>query len=186
MNGKTQIEYYAERTIADGQTGELLERQTEIHTKTIHRNEPPFIKLYLEDILYMSDMPKAYSSVVYRLLNYTTYANTKNGLCVILNPYVKKEILKECGWDNMRSLNNALTKLVKGGILKRLGEGTYQFNPYLFGKGEWKDIDNIRVEWDYNAIKGKSFNTVISYKKEDNNEQTEPTETSTDTLRSVI
>ena len=80
-----------------------------------------------------------------------------------MTPYIKEEICRECGYTNVRSLNNDLTKLVKGCIIKRLGTGTYQLNPHIFGKGEWKDIESIQATWDYNDIKGKTFNTVFSY-----------------------
>lgn len=164
---KTIIESKSTNTLAvvDGQTGEVLQEEThtQVASKTIHGAEPPYIKLYLQDMLYMSDLPKSYSGLVYTMLKRSSYANDEEGLCVTLAQYTKEKILKECGWDKMQSLNNALNKLVKGNVIKRLGTGVYQFNPYLFGRGEWKDIDNIRLTWNYDAIKGKTFSTSFTY-----------------------
>ena len=164
---KTIIESQLSNTLAivDGQTGELLQEQTTTQTasKTIRTAEPPYIKLYIEDMLYMSDMPKTFTNLTYSLVKRANYANDEEGLCVALTGFVKEKICKECGWEETRSLNNALSKLVKGNILKRLGTGTYQLNPYLFGKGEWKDIENIRVTWNYDVMKGRTFSTAFTY-----------------------
>lgn len=153
--------------VVDGQTGEVLQNieHSQTGTKTIRSAEPPYVKFYIEDMLYMSDMPKTYTNLTYELIKRATYANEEEGLCVSLTPYTKSKICTACGWDKLRSLNNALTKLVKGGILKRLGTGTYQLNPYLFGKGEWRDIENIRMTWEYN-MKGRTFATSFTYKEQ--------------------
>lgn len=159
---KTTIEYQAERAVIDGQTGEILELEQSQGTKTIHKQEPPYIKLYIEDMLYMADMPKSLSGLTYSLLKRARYA--KDGLRIDLSTFVKREILAECGYEKLQSLTNALGKLCKGNIIRRLGSGTYQLNPYLFGRGEWTEIDNIRATWDYNAIKGRTFAVSLTRK----------------------
>lgn len=42
----------------------------------------------------------------------------------------------------------------------------YNFNPYLFGKGDWQDIGRLRLEINYDDIKGKTFKTVCEYKRD--------------------
>lgn len=159
-------------TITDGATGEILQEHTtkEQVTRTIHKAEPPYIKLYIQDLLYLSDMPKGLTDIVYSLAMRATYANprdTSKGLVVPLNSYIRKEICEECGYKKVQSLNNDITKLVKGNIIRRIGTGTYQLNPYIFGKGEWKDIDNIRMTWNYD-INGRTFGEVVfGYKTEE-------------------
>lgn len=162
---KTTIENESVLQVID-EYGTILHEEKSVGTKTIHSAEPPFIKLYLADIMYMKDMPKAFASLTYALLTRASYANDEEGLCVTLAPYTKTKILAECGWDKMQTLNNALNKLVKGNIIKRLGTGCYQFNPFLFGRGEWKDIEKIRLEWDYDDVNGKTFSTAFTYKSE--------------------
>lgn len=155
----------------DAQTGEVLEMEQSIGTRTIYKQEPPYIKLYLQDILYLNDVPKSLTNVMYALLNYVTYADQENGMCIPLNGFIKQQIREKCGMDNPRTLNNALSKLVKGNILKRIGSGTYQLNPYFFGKGDWKDIANIRATWSYDIINGRTFQTAITYKEQAQNGQ---------------
>jgi len=36
-------------------------------------------------------------------------------------------------------------------FVKRVGYGTYQANPSMFGRGEWTDIKSIRATFDFNT-----------------------------------
>ncbi len=127
-------------------------------------DEPPYIKLYLQDIMYLSDVPTQYAKVTAALLRRLSYAGEKYGLCVVLVPIIKHEICEELGWKTIAALDNALQKLLAGKILYRVAKGVYRFNPYLFGKGYWKDIEKLRINIDYNDIKGRTFQTNIEYK----------------------
>lgn len=185
---KTTIVNEAVFTQVD-ENGVIIGQDRSVGTRTIYKQEPPYIKLYLEDILYMADMPKSLSGLTYSLAKRATFADKDQGLIIYLPLFVKQQICDECGYEKMQSLTNAIGKLCKGNIIRRLGTGAYQLNPYLFGRGEWKDIDNIRATWDYDAINGRTFSASFTYKDENGeitDEQTEPTETSTDTLRGVV
>lgn len=158
---KTTIVNEAWREKVDGGTGELMELEHSVGTRTIHSSEPPFVKLYITDVLYMQDMPKGLTNVVYALLDQATYA--KKGLRISISTGFKNEICEQLGIPR-QTLNNALVKLCKGKILRRIDTGLYELNPYFFGRGEWKDIDNLRMTWDYNDIKGKTFHGAITRK----------------------
>lgn len=128
--------------------------------------EPSFVKVYLQDVVFLSDLPSKHSSILYELLKRATYAGEKDGMQVIVNTYLKQKIQETIGFKNLSSINNAITDLVKGKILYRVGTGAYNFNAYLFGKGDWQDIARLRLEIDYNDIQGKTFKTVCEYKGE--------------------
>jgi hypothetical protein len=105
--------------------------------------EPPFVKLYLDDIVMLSDLPKSCSDVLFTLIqNSMTYGNK-----LLINNHVKKEIQSQLGYKTTQSVANAITKFVKADILKRIDIGTYQLNPNLFAKGYWVDIQKLRAEW---------------------------------------
>jgi hypothetical protein len=87
---------------------------------------------------------------------------------IVLNASVKKRIAAELGIQNIRSINNALSDLVKGKILYRVDTGLYNLNPYFFGKGDWQDISRLRLEINYDDIKGRTFKTNVEYKTEPN------------------
>lgn len=130
--------------------------------------EPSYIKLYLQDILYLSDMPTKHSAILYELLKRSSYAGDKDGMQVIVNASLKRRIKETLGFKNMSSINNAITDFVKGKILYRVDVGMYNFNPFLFGKGDWQDISRLRLEVNYDDIKGKTFKTVCEYQQEEN------------------
>ena len=165
-----------EKTINE-ETGEITEKR---ETQAMRfGEEPPYVKLYLKDVMYLSDLPTNYSNVVYQLARRATYASEENGMVVSLTPYTKKQITKTIN-IKITTLDNILTKLVKGKVLYRLGLGTYLLNPYLFGKGNWSDVSSIRLKIDYSEIEGKTFGAVIRYKngneKENVYEEAEPPE----------
>lgn len=148
----------------------VLNEKGEIVSKRANKTlswgtEPAFVKLYLEDVLYLSDIPNKHAQVLYELLKRSTYAGDKNGMQVIVNSYVKNCIKDSLGLKNVGSISNAITDLVKGKILYRVGTGAYNFNPYLFGKGDWQDIARLRLEVNYDDIKRKSFRAVCEYQE---------------------
>lgn len=148
-----------------------MDQYGEIISKRANRTlswgtEPPYIKLYLQDILYLSDIPNKHESVLYELLKRTTYAGEKNGMEVVVNSALKRRIAKELNFKNIGSISNAITDLVKGKILIRKDVGIYQFNPYLFGKGDWQDIARLRLEIDYDEIKGRTFKAACAFKED--------------------
>lgn len=125
--------------------------------------EPQYIKLYLQDVLYLADIPKKHSKILCELLKRSTYAGEKNGMQVCLSAGLKRMMMKDLGYKSIQPIDNALCDLTKGKVLYRIETGVYQFNPYLFGKGDWQDISRLRLEIDYDDIKGKTFKTVCEY-----------------------
>lgn len=166
MGLKKTIEYDRSREVVDGQTGELLVQEREQATKTVYDKEPDFIKLYLKDIVYLAELPKSYANLLMHLVKFMSWPTEEYGLTLTLSPFMRAEICKALGYSNKTTLNNALTTLVKKDILRRLGTGTYQFNPFLFGKGNWTDIAKIRATWEYTAA-GRSLKDVSIEKQED-------------------
>lgn len=51
----------------------------------------------------------------------------------------KKDMLKELGWKNVSSIDNALSALVKADILWRIDYCEYQLNPGIFASVEVLD-----------------------------------------------
>jgi len=142
--------------------GELVSKRA---NKTLSWGaEPPFIKMYLDDIIYLKDMPKSYSPILHEFLKRMTYAGEKEGQVIYVNSSMKRRVQEALGYKNLSSINNAITDLVKAEVFLRLDLGCYLVNPYLFGKGDWQDIDRLRLEINYDSIKGKTFKTICDYK----------------------
>ena len=153
------------------ENGKVKERR---ENKTLSwGEEPSYIKFYLDDILYLSDIPSKHEKVLYELLKKATYAGESNGMEVVINSSLKRRIAQKLGVKNIGSISNAITDLVKGEVLHRIDVGIYQFNPYLFGKGDWQDISRLRLEVNYDNIKGKTFKAVCEYKDKENKAHTD-------------
>ena len=125
--------------------------------------EPNYIKLYLDTVLYLKDLPKGLNTVLYALLKRMSYGNQ-----LVLNAALKRQIAREIELS-VSSINNAITKFVKGEMLERIDTGLYRVNPHIFGKGEWKDIARIRLEVSFDS-EGKTIMSEIDRKEE--NEKT--------------
>lgn len=145
-----------------GQFGEMVSQRT--NATLSWGEEPAYIKMYLQDIMYFHDIPKKFAALTACLLRRMCYAGEEEGMCVVLVPRTKKAICKEMGWERLSSLDNALQKLVAGKIIYRVDRGVYKLNPYLFGKGEWQDVARLRMEIDYSDIQGRTFKVNVEHK----------------------
>ncbi|RRA99479.1 replication/maintenance protein RepL [Larkinella rosea] len=150
MRAKTKKVIY-EKEIINVQSGEVV--QTERETQV--PKEPDFIKLYLEDLVMLKDIPQWVSGVLYGLLKHMNYQNE-----IILNSTIKKRVAIELGIVP-KTIDNALVTFVKKSILLRLDTGVYKANPFLFGKGEWSNIRKIRLQIEYGQ-NGKEVVTEVT------------------------
>lgn len=126
--------------------------------------EPPYVKMYLDTILYLQDLPKGHNSILHALLKRMTYANGDNGQCVFVNMGLKRMIGKELGVSVSR-IDNVISDLTKGGVLERIERGVYQVNPHLFGRGEWADIAQLKLTVTFDA-NGKTVMGEIKRSKD--------------------
>ncbi len=138
----------------DERTGELYS-QSSLTTRKISK-EPDFIKLYLNDVMLLSDVPKSKSDILYLLLRKMNYDNE---ITVVASH--KRDIAKELDCS-MINIDKTLALLVEKSILIRKERGVYIANPRLFGKGSWEDIEALRMSIDYKKSGMKRIGTVIS------------------------
>ena len=140
-------------------TGEMI--TTESISKRRVIKEPDFIKLYLNDVMLLSDVPKSKSDVLYLLLRKMNYDNE---ITVVASH--KRDIAQELGCS-MINIDKTLSLLVEKSILIRKERGVYVANPRLFGRGNWEDIERLRMSIDYRRNGVKRIGTIIS-KHDDN------------------
>lgn len=143
-------------TIINEQTGEIISSK---ETSTIKISiEPSFVKLYLDAVMYIADVPTSIANVVCCILKRLPYADSKSNE-IVLNKCVRQKIAEEIGYSEAY-VKKSIINLVKGKLLihddstKR--SCNYQVNPYIFGKGEWKDIEELRLHIKFNS-EGKTF-----------------------------
>jgi hypothetical protein len=142
-------------TTIDATTGEILTTST---TQTFTgKTEPDFVKLYIDDVLRLKNLPQGRSTTLLHLLKYMGYNN-------VLPAYksVKKVMCADLG-ISMNTLNKHIDDLYKAGILIRQDRGLYIVDPQLFGKGKWEDINNLRLSVEYtHDSKGNIKKTIKS------------------------
>lgn len=162
-----KINQMTEETIID-QDGTV---QAQVKTQVFNiESEPPYVKMYLDTLLYLKDLPKAHNPVLMAILKLLPWANSEHQYFAI-NAALKRQMAAELGCSESR-INNAITDFVKGDLLIRIDTGLYAINPHLFGKGEWKDIKRLRMQITFDA-QGKSIKSVIERKSAKDKEQCE-------------
>ena len=148
---KITYERTEKELVIDSESGEVI-TEVERHTEKARLpKEPTFIKLYLDHLSRFKGLQISLNPILGELLRNTSYANLTDldgGMVLYLNKPLKADIAKKCG-VSLHRVDNAVTEFVKKGYMRRLDLGKYQFNPFFFGKGEWKDIQNIRATFDY-------------------------------------
>lgn len=136
-----------DRTVLDTDTGEILEQEI-VYRRT---PEPDFIKLYLDCVATFTGISKSLNPILFELLKHMSYASVYDihgGQIIYLNAALKQQIAAVNN-VTVKRVEQALTNFVKNDILKRVATGTYQVNPNIFGRGNWKDIKNIRSTFDF-------------------------------------
>lgn len=139
-------------THTNHETGEIKEEYAVFKDK--FESEPAYVKFYTADMLYLSDIPSGLNTILIALLKKMSYDND-----IFINSSLKRIIATETG-KKFETVNKSISQFVKGNILIRKDTGHYLFNPYIFGRGQWKDIKSIRVTIDY-TLEGRRFTTVV-------------------------
>ena len=124
-----------EQQTVDILTGEVIKTYSE----SVVQREPDYVKLYLESITKLNDVQGWTDPILHELLRLMNYGNE-----IVLNAAVKKRMALGLKIST-RTIDNALSMLVKKNIIFRVDTGLYKGNPFLFGKGEWRDIRELRM-----------------------------------------
>ena len=133
--------------------------------------EEKYYKFYHEGLMYISDMPPELHRVLCALLDNMSYVDQKveglgdYGMHIFLNKTIKEGIAESLGMDNSRSIDNAITKLVKGEVLIKVAKGIYRPNPWIVARGAWKQITHLREECGHSLAKGETFKSVYNRNK---------------------
>lgn len=133
---------YQETTVVtDHSTGEI---STVEQTNVVKLpSEPPYIKLYLDDIQKLYDLPN--NTILYELLRRMNYDGE-----IVLNSSEKKKIAEKLS-IKIQTIDNYLNKLKAADVFSSVAKGTFLPNPNLFGRGDWLKILDRRKK--YNNIK---------------------------------
>jgi len=136
------------------ETGEIYQS---IQTKVYGQDkEPNYIKMYIEDIARLNELPIGMNKILIELIKSMGY----NNVIPCYKP-IKLMICNRLG-IGLDYLNKAIDMFNKKGILIRYQRGIYIADPSLFAKGRWEDIKNLRLIIDYNKDGTKSIKSSVN------------------------
>lgn len=139
----------------NSETGEITR---EIHEQTgLVGREPDYIKIYTDCMLVFNQMDVALSPFIIAFGRHMTYANAGNAnfRCTVrTDELVRRDVAEYCGVTDRR-VKQAITALVEAEVFipveieGKRKRGIYFVNPWVVGKGEWKDIKALRAQFEY-------------------------------------
>ena len=142
---KNKILYTETKQVVDVETGELHTTET---TNVVRlEREPPYVKMYLDDLSKLIGLQSGATMVLHELVSKIDY----DGI-VTITKGTRERIAKKLNMKES-SVRNRISDLTKENVLRRTGYCEYEMNPHLFAKGEWNDIrkrrSNFKLEITY-------------------------------------
>lgn len=163
MSAKKKLIQQTEVTTVDDDG--VFKQKTETRVFTFPK-EPPYIKMYLQDIEKLYTLPEGTHRVLFELLKKLDYEGQIN-----LNISVKRKIVENIGWKTVGSLDNYISlHLMKKDIFKKIDTGVFAPNPNLFGRGDWKEIYQRREGWIKVEYNNKVRKVTTNYTEENGEE----------------
>lgn len=146
MAGRSaKIIQISQREIVNHETGQVVRQE---HERVMQLpQEPEYIKLYLQDLADILDVPAGPQGLLMALVRKLDYEGM-----ITLSPAARDRIAALLKIKT-HTLANYLTMLCEKGILKRTGRGEYEMNPSLMAKGSWPEILKRRA----------TFQMIVTY-----------------------
>ncbi len=122
----------------DHLTGEITRHSSTVVQLNKLPPEPEYIKLYIQDLGRLKGLQPSHREI----LVYVAACVGYDGI-ITLTARRRLSIAFTVGC-NQRTVDNAVSEYVKTGIIRRVGRGEYELNPFLFAKGDWNSIRQRR------------------------------------------
>ena len=119
-------------THLDYSTGEVLSTE-DVSVVRIPR-EPPYVKMYIEDLSRIVGLSSGAQSVLFELASKIDYEGI-----VTITKGTRNRIAERTGLKEP-TVRNRISDLVAAGIMRKSGYCEYEMNPNLFAKGDWQDV----------------------------------------------
>ena len=145
MENKKRVTKETITQIYDNRMGDQRLVSQTVNQTYLADKEPDYVKLYITDIMKLSNIPKSCNSVLMALLNRATYNNE-----IVIVKQIRQDICKELQIGDS-TFRKALDEFIEKGILSKRGKQIYIANPFLFARGSWENIKKIRLLVEYNS-----------------------------------
>jgi len=158
MSNVRKITFQETTRAIDKETGEITQEST---TSVVRLPaEPPYVKLYLDDLcalVNVQDGQKRLLLALLRRLDYDGY--------IALTPRFRKELCEKLDIKD-QTLRNQLTGLVKSDLLRKAGTNEYIANPNFFARGEWKNIVEQRAAFQMRITYTEAGRKIVTERAE--------------------
>lgn len=104
-------------------------------------SEPPFIKMYIDDLSHFIGLKDRHRDIVFELIKKLDF----DGM-VTLTPRTRSIIAEKLGITD-QSFRNYLSEVVKTGLFKRISHNEFEVNPHYFARGDWQSVYSRRKEF---------------------------------------
>lgn len=154
-------------TEVDVETGEMRRIISDTHIGMVD-TEPDYIKIYIGTQLCLNNLDPNLAPYIVAFGPHMTYANNSEYQHMVLtNEFVREDVAQTLQVTPKR-VEQIIKKLVdngifipiyreteKNGVIKSVKKRGYYFvNPWVVGKGSWKDIKQLQQQIDF--VKGES------------------------------
>lgn len=150
---KTVVRGNFERHV-DFESGEV---KTEVEISELRfPQEPPFVKMYVQDLCCVLGVSNADQSLLRHLLARLDYEGF-----VVVTTRIRESIAQALN-INQKTLRNRLNSLVKANLIKPVSRNDYRVNPDFFARGDWKKICEQKLSYSMNITynsKGRTIST---------------------------
>jgi hypothetical protein len=148
MTKSERVVYNETKKEINFSTGEV---KTEEITNVVKiPKEPPYVKMYIDDLAKILELTSGCRSLLYFLIKKMDYEGI-----ITLTKSSRDRLAEQIGVKET-AVRNQITQLCQKGILRRIGTGEFEANPNLFARGDWSDIHKRR----------KCFKFTINYENE--------------------
>ena len=120
----------------------MTERSLKTITTEVER-EPDYVKLYMDDLFMLMDIPKWANKVLLYFISDLSYDGE-----IFMNKAIKQRAAKSIGLK-YSSVDRAVTILSTKNIFISKARGIYTANPKIFGRGNWSNVKKIRMSVTY-------------------------------------
>ena len=119
--------------------------------------EPDYIKIYTGTMLAFNHLDTALTPYIIAFGKWMTYANFENPAfrCTVRTGEIERRDVAKCCRVSDSQVKKAIRKLIDAEIFipveieGKKKRGIYFVNPWVMSKGDWKDIKQLRTQFEF-------------------------------------
>lgn len=154
-----RITFAERKSTVCASTGEVMNEESTTIVKL--PTEPPFVKLYLDDLGNLLDIPASQKKLMMLLIKKIDFEG------IITLSQRSRKIIAEKLEIRPQTLSNYIQGLVKKGLIKTLAPNEWQANPNYFARGNWREVYEQRRAFELRVRYHGSKRLVSTHAVED-------------------